>query len=278
MSITTSLSKNGEISCSECRMNIAIYQCPCCLTRTCSLQCCTAHKVRTGCSGKRNRGSFLPVSKMTDSTIRSDYFFLEEILQQIPRDNSRKRPRLTHQHIDAPTTTTPPPTNKKSRRLLEQAGRRGITLRIMPETMVRHKSNSSWYCGPRDLITWTIELIVYPTKIGSTFQVSEGTENIMDLVITHCQKEGVTISNESHFLFMMILPSISNQPRYIKVDPKANLKTILRGTTIIEYPTFHCVPQEMMDQFPTDSDKITLMDGECDSTTVDIAEPPTMVS
>jgi len=200
------------------------------------------------------------MSQMTDSTLRSDYFFLEEVLKQIPRDGSSKRARTQHGG-SAPTTTQPPTTHcKKSRRLIEQAKRRGITLQIMPPMMVRHKSNSTWYCGPRDVITWKVELIVYPTKVTSSFQLSETSENIMDHVIAHCEKEGIRISYDSYLLYTMRLPCLSKQPRYTEVDVTACLKTILRGTTIVEHPTIHCVPKEIEDQFPIGSDKIVFMD------------------
>jgi hypothetical protein len=191
---------------------------------------------------------------MTDNTLRSDYFFLEEVWQQIPRDG--KRARTQHGN-----PTNKYPESKKSHRLQDQAGRRGVTLRIMPPMMVRHKSNSSWYCGPRDMITWKVELIVHPTKVTLSFQLSETAENIMNHAMTHCEKAGIRISHDSHTLYILRQPSVSNQPQYMEIDPSACLKTILRGTTIVEYPTIHCVPQEIKDQFPTGSDKIVCLEG-----------------
>lgn len=241
-------------SCGECREKTAIYQCPGCMVRTCSLECCRNHKTKTGCSGKRNRAEFVPVSRMTDNTMRSDYFFLEEVLQNIPRDSKRARTQTT-----APDNT---PKSKKSRKLLQQAKRRGITLQVMPTMMVRHKSNTSWYCSPRDELTWKVEVVLHPMKTVVTFQLLESEENILDHVIMHCNNEGVSISRESHCLFIMKLPCSAKQPRYLEVDPTTSLKTILQGNTVIEYPTIYCVPQDLKDQFSCGSVKIIEVGGE----------------
>ena len=109
-------------------------------------------------------------------------------------------------------------------------------------------------------MTWKVELIVYPAKVTLSFQLSEKSENIMDHVISHCEKEGMRISHDRYLLYIMRLPCVSKQPLYVEVDPTASLKTILRGATIVEHPTIHCVPQEIKDQFPTGTDKIVSME------------------
>lgn len=77
----------NESLCQECKVVLARYQCPKCKHRTCSLECVKSHKQRTKCSGKRQRAgdAFIPLARMDDNTIKNDYFFLEEVLEQIPR-------------------------------------------------------------------------------------------------------------------------------------------------------------------------------------------------
>lgn len=244
-----------EPTCEECRMKTPIYQCPRCLIRTCSLECCTCHKKRTGCSGKRNRTEFVPLSRMTDNTMRNDYFFLEEVLQYIPSNGKRARTE------EASSTQTK---SKKSRRLLQQAERRGITLQIMPPMMVRHKSNTSWYCGPRDIITWKVEVVMYPHKEVFCFNLSENEENIMDHILKHGEKGKVKVSSAGdHSLYILRLPSEARNPRYVEVAPSDSLKSVLRGMTIVEHPTIHCVPQNLRHQFATGSDKIVEQPNHC---------------
>lgn len=100
---------SSQKSCQECREKPFLYQCPRCTFRSCSLVCCLAHKKRTDCNGKRDRTAFLPLGRMDDSTVNSDYFFLEDVcgqvesgkrlLQQVgaasDHANKNKRPRRT---------------------------------------------------------------------------------------------------------------------------------------------------------------------------------------
>lgn len=260
-SSSSSSTPKESLLCEECQSKTPVYQCPGCLIRTCSLGCCRGHKTRTGCSGKRNRGEFVPVSRMTDSTMRSDYFFLEEVLEQIPRNG--KRARTTEASSNQSNK------NKKSRRLVQQAERRGITLQIMPPMMVRHKSNSSWYCGPRDSITWKVEVVVHPSKITTSFNISENEENIIDHMLRHCEKKDILMPSRDYCFFILRLPGQAKNPEYIALGPSDSLKTALRGMTIVEHPTIHCVPNDIRDEFPTGSEKVVEVLQENDAAVCD---------
>ncbi|KAH9966042.1 hypothetical protein BC827DRAFT_1094655, partial [Russula dissimulans] len=69
--------------CTVCSTGTAIYTCPRCATRTCSLPCSTAHKTRAGCSGVRDRGKFVPMNRYTHGTMMDDYVFLEDIGRRV---------------------------------------------------------------------------------------------------------------------------------------------------------------------------------------------------
>ncbi|GFH44138.1 hypothetical protein CTEN210_00612 [Chaetoceros tenuissimus] len=69
-----------EIPCQICKEQMSIYRCPACFTRTCSLNCCLKHKEDANCSGKRDRTAFVPMNKFSDSTLASDFHFLEDVL------------------------------------------------------------------------------------------------------------------------------------------------------------------------------------------------------
>lgn len=73
------------IPCTICMDKIAIYRCPGCFERTCSLSCCKVHKEKSGCSGKRNRVGYVPLYQFNDSTLSSDYHFLEDVLAKSER-------------------------------------------------------------------------------------------------------------------------------------------------------------------------------------------------
>jgi hypothetical protein len=251
--------QSNERSCAECKKQVSIYQCPGCNIRTCSLECCRGHKERSGCTGKRNRGTFQPLSRMTDSSLRSDYFFLEEVLDQIPKN--QKRTKLDNNPISN--------LSKKARRLVQQAERRGTTLQIMPPMMERRKSNTSWYCAPRDMITWKLEVIVYPERKSIRCQLSENEENIMDHISNQCEKQGISLLKD-YMLFVKQLPGPAKDPRYIQLHPADTLKKALKDNTVIEHPTIYCVPAEHVQDFPTGSCQIMEL-----STTDQVQDFPT---
>ena len=69
--------------CVFCPPRVAIYTCPRCTTRTCSLQCSVAHKTRTGCSGVREKAKFVPMNRYTHGTMMDDYVFLEDMSRRV---------------------------------------------------------------------------------------------------------------------------------------------------------------------------------------------------
>jgi hypothetical protein len=257
--------------CEECNEQVSLYQCPGCSIRTCSLQCCKAHKKRTKCSGKRSRGAYLPLCRMSDSTLRSDYFFMEEILDIMPRARkvsklTEEGKSLTNDNIHSSSSKNPrsiASINKKAKRLVQQALCRGITLQIMPPVLERHKNNSSWYCGSTDLITWKVEVVLVTQKKTFSFNLSEREEGILNH-ISKCIESyedklnmPSILSSDNYQLLIKRLPSSANNPRYVRIKNNDCLKTVLEGFTIVEYPTLDCVTNEDMNDFPVGTNGIT---------------------
>lgn len=77
----TSTHKAGQ--CTFCLERVAIYTCPRCTTRTCSLPCSAAHKTRAGCSGVREKAKFVPMNRYTSGTMMDDYVFLEDMNRKV---------------------------------------------------------------------------------------------------------------------------------------------------------------------------------------------------
>ena len=78
-------SKTSIQTCQICQINDAIYCCPRCSIRTCSLSCCQKHKQMSNCNGKRDRTSYISLTKFTDDDLRSDFHFLEDVLHTSER-------------------------------------------------------------------------------------------------------------------------------------------------------------------------------------------------
>jgi hypothetical protein len=69
--------------CVICSSPAAIYTCPRCATKTCSLPCSAAHKTRTGCSGVRDKAKFVPMNRYTHGAMMDDYVFLEDVSRRV---------------------------------------------------------------------------------------------------------------------------------------------------------------------------------------------------
>ena len=221
---------------------------------------------------------------MTDGDLRSDYFFLEEVLGQMPRN--RKRARLPPQQpsrggkstaatsattVSAPAVAgvvdksdldplhTKTTQSHKSKRLAQQAQIRGITLQLMPPVMERHAKNTSSYNLKKNTIFWKVDVIVEPEKRLVSFSVSENEE---DIFIKHIAKRcfGTDFATKQkqtkYHLFLKKIPTSAKNPKYVKIDQTSSLKQALAGETIIEYPTIYCVPESQIEEYPIGSDMI----------------------
>ncbi|KAL1666742.1 hypothetical protein GGF50DRAFT_112864 [Schizophyllum commune] len=68
-----------QLPCAICKQKTAIYTCPRCSLKSCSLQCSTAHKSTTGCSGQRDKAKYIPLKEYGYGALMDDYTFLEDI-------------------------------------------------------------------------------------------------------------------------------------------------------------------------------------------------------
>ena len=81
--LTTS-ENTSEPVCAICARNVAIYTCPRCSTRTCSLICSTSHKnAGEGCSGIRNKAAYIPMNQYGYMALVDDYTFLEDVGRKV---------------------------------------------------------------------------------------------------------------------------------------------------------------------------------------------------
>jgi hypothetical protein len=81
---------NNEIAdlprlCDMCCLNARLYKCPRCSIFTCSLVCCKKHKTERDCSGQRDRTAFVSAGAFDERCLRSDFHFLEDVLQSKDR-------------------------------------------------------------------------------------------------------------------------------------------------------------------------------------------------
>lgn len=80
--------------CELCMIHVALYKCPKCNLRTCSLLCCNRHKSMYNCSGIRPSSTFVPMKDFGDRELLADLAFLEDVERVI--DSAYRDPILHH--------------------------------------------------------------------------------------------------------------------------------------------------------------------------------------
>jgi hypothetical protein len=209
---------------------------------------------------------------MTDATINSDYFFLENVLQTVDggkrllkqvgaiagggthslvaevdtgdNDNddepTRKRQKTIVEHL--------PP---KWRRLVQQAREREVTLLLMPQGMERHKSNTSHFNTKSERIIWKLEFSIHgdatpPNKMIVSNKVSEESKFIEEW---NKHTQNMEIQQDLHFMLKK-LPCPANKPQYVELNKESTLGDALKGMTVIEFPTIYVVLATELHNFP----------------------------
>ena len=271
--------------CEECNKAVSVYRCPRCSRRTCSLVCCQEHKNRTGCCGKRDRTAYLRKENMNNSTLQSDFLFLEDVLRTVhgskrfvkeigahsnpsagkpqllkTTENNNNNDNDDDQNQRQPKRMAHTPLSPKWRRLVESAENHGITLLLMPAGMHRHDTNTSHYNLKRDQIFWKVEFVIHhhhhhqelhKKSAGRKYASREADDTTIQQVWNRAQHRGEDAPlPEGLFFLLKRLPCPSNAPQYKQVAPQATLKESLNGMTIYEHPTIEVVPTECLKDFP----------------------------
>ncbi|CAJ1990171.1 HIT zinc finger/Zinc finger C-x8-C-x5-C-x3-H type (and similar) [Leishmania donovani] len=127
----------------------AMYTCPGCGRRTCSMICVRVHKEDFKCTGVRDVAVKVPLSEFTDRQLQRDYHFLENcrrVIDNIERCFPRTSWRYNYKAL-------PPPLHA----LREAARRRGVICQIMSEGMRKRDENTSRLDRKTNTIVWRCE-------------------------------------------------------------------------------------------------------------------------
>ncbi|OMO67628.1 Zinc finger, HIT-type [Corchorus olitorius] len=239
-------SRNGV--CEECKIKESKYKCPGCSCRTCSLPCVNAHKSRTGCSGKRNITSFVPMSQFDDNLLLSDYNLLEET-KRVAESARRIRSKLGCSY---PFYFQLPNYLKALRKA---AASRRTKLLFLPPGMSKRETNQTRINTRKKFISWTIEWRFHSTDVVLLDHgVHENT--ILSSVIENHLKPGPWNHPLRPFcqeqldclkFFIRKYPKGSKSP-FRELDIKAPIRQQLADTVILEYPVIHVfLPSEKYD-------------------------------
>ncbi|XP_042515508.1 box C/D snoRNA protein 1-like [Macadamia integrifolia] len=222
--------------CEECSLNPSKYRCPGCSFRSCSLPCVKAHKQRTGCTGKRLRTQFVPLSQFDDNLLISDYNFLEEAKKAAESAQRMRRGKFGSFHFKLPF---------KLRMLRNAAGRRKTRLLLLPEGMSKREKNQSRYDQKKDSIFWTIE---WRFRSADVILIDHGVDentNLCSIIEKHLQPgpwnhQLMPFCREFENLrFFIIKNPKGPKSHFHQLDMKAPLRQQLADIIVIEYPVVH---------------------------------------
>jgi hypothetical protein len=232
--------------CQECGQRHAKYCCPRCSRRSCSLACVKAHKDASGCSGKRDRTSFLGRGQLDERSLMSDYRFLEEV--KIAGDAAKRaKPPAPRQEL--------PPFLQS---LVYQARRRGVQLHILAPGMERRKSNTTRYDNRAGVLNWRVEW-QFPAADAKAADVRMSEHAVLGealrahlrpppgstLKTPELERYALTPLNE----FVVVLRqerTPANAPLYHRIDLAGTLGEALAGKIIVEYPVLMVLmPEEV---------------------------------
>ena len=79
----TTDTSDGKLLCAFCKFKYAIYTCPRCAFKSCSLACSNGHKESMDCSQVRDKTVYVPMNQYGLGTLANDYVYLEEVGRQV---------------------------------------------------------------------------------------------------------------------------------------------------------------------------------------------------
>ncbi|XP_021367264.1 box C/D snoRNA protein 1-like [Mizuhopecten yessoensis] len=254
--------------CEICSANVAKYKCPGCLAQTCSLPCVKRHKADMGCNGQRKKTNFVTKKDYTDGNLLNDYRFLEETNRKV---DSTQRDRLK-QRSNKPNFLI---------KLVKEARKRGINLKIMPYPMAKRKHNMTMYQHKLQTIFWNVQWLFPQSKAKFTSKrLSEHLtlEELLkvfvhptesDPVKRHALKVYGQKGLQNCRLFMKVEERPANDVRFHELCLKKSLQKNLVGKCIVEYPTIHVVLEDHCQHY---SVLDTVTDSDFDDTSCSMEE------
>ncbi|XP_033728585.1 box C/D snoRNA protein 1-like [Pecten maximus] len=260
--------------CEICSANEAKYKCPGCLAQTCSLPCVKRHKAEMGCNGQRKKTEFVAVKEYSDRNLLNDYRFLEETNRKI---DSTQRDRLK-QRSNKPNFLM---------KLVKEARKREIKLKIMPYPMAKRKHNLTMYQHKLQTILWNVQWLFPQSEVKFTSKRLSEHQTLEELlkdfihptesdpIKRHALKIYCQKGLQNCRLFMKVEERPANDVKFHELCLKKTLQKNLVGKCIVEYPIIHVVlPDHCQGYSVLDTVSESDSDGTSDSLE-EVADSPT---
>ncbi|BFZ58916.1 Box C/D snoRNA accumulation [Savitreella phatthalungensis] len=271
------VSKRQKTTCTVCGEDGGRYKCPRCSTVSCSLSCVRAHKSVDGCSGVRDRTSFVSKSAYTQAHFDSDYNFLTAVERTV--DNAlRHNHTTTHRGRGNPTHQAERHRAAWIRRCGDDAG---VTVVPVPSGLGRRKMNRSGWAGKQGCLRWTVEWVF----VGSATEDKPITVVSASLLETTVLAQALSpLLKQPHI--SAVLPTNRQPTLAIKHHPHPDadllaltqehtLAQALRGITVHEFPTIYVyatAPADLVSINPPPAEELGVPQSSIDAVLASIAE------
>ena len=233
-------------ACEVCHDTTAIYKCPNCGTKTCSLGCCKRHKTNSGCDGRRDPAKFIALKSFKEHDLRHDYHFLEDVLQT--KTSARRTvlgsevghalaapplKRGRQNKPDTPVILSPDDHEQQERhgagqvlgravpkgikKFVVEARERGTNVLIMPSGMSRRRLNTSRYDNKKRRCVWRTHLVfILPNQ---PYEVSALLSPALDPTRQNsCSKNGLAILGNAEHNRALVSTVITDCDESARVD------------------------------------------------------------
>ncbi|KAI5096239.1 box C/D snoRNA protein 1 [Silurus meridionalis] len=265
-------------SCDVCEAEEAKYRCPNCLKCSCSLSCVKQHKLRSECSGVRDRTAFVPLDHFSDLHLLNDYRFLEETgrVADKPNRDTLLHTRSRHSYC--------------AMLLLRNAKAAKVNLKILPKSFSRRRENTSIYnkISAGFLLSEDMNSNIHFLKGAKgesgvilerpviRFSESAGTlaperwrclvpedrvlEKILSNYIDPTESDPVKRQNLKTYVhtpsdqlsvYMKSEQRLPNSLKYHELDLKKSLRENLMFKAVVEYPELHVVLKQHREEYLT---------------------------
>eukprot|EP01054_Gregarina_sp_Poly1_P003212 Gregarina_sp_Poly_1__3211@NODE_1914_length_3092_cov_309_326612_g1235_i0_p1_GENE_NODE_1914_length_3092_cov_309_326612_g1235_i0NODE_1914_length_3092_cov_309_326612_g1235_i0_p1_ORF_typecomplete_len450_score61_01zfHIT/PF04438_16/1_2e05XRN1_D1/PF18332_1/0_039_NODE_1914_length_3092_cov_309_326612_g1235_i011672516 len=255
--------KKIKYTCRVCMIGEAIYQCPRCLTRSCSIECVKKHKVEDRCSGRRHGIEDKAMKDMDATDLERDLRFLDAVGCSVER-NARQDSIISAERYGVVVPRSLLPNSRVSKNLIgvktlrEKAEKMHVYLKVCPPNLTRRKINTTCLSNSKTakVLRWRIDWLVHlPGEKAETWTatdraVSQETKTSALIGRFFSKTKPLmgsgdipNLTRPEDYLALMLDESLpANERGYLKLDPARKLKEWLAGSVVVEFPAIHLVP------------------------------------
>eukprot|EP00056_Hartaetosiga_gracilis_P006987 m.102901 g.102901 ORF g.102901 m.102901 type:complete len:266 (-) comp12603_c0_seq3:629-1426(-) len=170
--------KQNATMCSMCGIESAVYRCPCCDRRTCSVACVKKHKVTYNCSGVRPRTVKTSSRKeLTGEKLWQDYCLLEGAGRLVGNGKRTSKSNALGKEVQTPKK------RRKEMRMCKEAKQSfGINLRAFPPSFKKHKENTSYFDTRRKRMVWRVSVCFAEAGVSFALNGVNGNTVLQELL------------------------------------------------------------------------------------------------